>query len=172
MSYKNLVILCCGDTSIHKEWVKPNREFDVMIIYFGDITDKYLEDTDRGLYVSDKGHKWGLTSNAYNTHKELISRYDAVWCPDEDIRITSNDINRCFDIFHGNKLSLAQPSLYPLNSSHGITNTNHGNLLRYTNFVEIMAPMFSINAFEILSTTFNESVSGWGLDWAWPKILG
>jgi len=43
--------------------------------------------------------------------------------------------------------------------------------LRYTNFVEIMMPMMSQSTYQQLSHTFSENVSGWGLDFYWPKLL-
>lgn len=33
---KNLVVLRCGDTSLHQEWVNEKSQFDVVLSYYGD----------------------------------------------------------------------------------------------------------------------------------------
>lgn len=47
-----------------------------------------------------------------------------------------------------------------------------GNVLRYTNFVEIIAPCFSRNAFEKCRDSFTYNKSCWAIDVLWDKILG
>ena len=33
---KNLVVVRCGDKSLHENWLKGNVEYDVAVSYFGD----------------------------------------------------------------------------------------------------------------------------------------
>ena len=47
----------------------------------------------------------------------------------------------------------------------------YASLLRYTSFVEIMAPCFHRDAIWKLVPTFNRNLSGWGLDCIWPGML-
>jgi hypothetical protein len=49
---------------------------------------------------------------------------------------------------------------------------NRSFRLRYTNFIEVMAPCFSAKALAKLLPTFDENLSGWGLDYVWPMLLG
>lgn len=74
---------------------------------------------------------------------------------------------------HG--LALAQPSLYDQYLSHDIVKTRQeeGSLVRFTNFVEVQAPVFHGRALDILAPTIlDERVKcGWGLDYAWPHLL-
>ncbi|MDB5820411.1 MAG: hypothetical protein JWQ11_4051, partial [Rhizobacter sp.] len=69
------------------------------------------------------------------------------------------------------RLHLAQPALTP--DSFHTWNTlllEPGCHLRYTGFVEVMAPLFSQHALSVCASTFAESRSGWGLDWVWPVL--
>lgn len=59
-----------------------------------------------------------------------------------------------------------------LKVQHPITLKNEGLSFRHTNFVEIMAPLFSRQALLQCLFTFNISISGYGLDLIWPKVLG
>jgi hypothetical protein len=71
-----------------------------------------------------------------------------------------------------NRLLLAQPSLHPGSFfNHKLTIHDHRYVLRYTRFVEIMMPAFSRAALVLCLPTFRMSVSGWGLDYLWPRCL-
>jgi hypothetical protein len=45
-----------------------------------------------------------------------------------------------------------------------------GFALRYTNFIEIMAPAFATPLLAQLRGSFGTSVLGWGLDFYWPRF--
>jgi len=82
-------------------------------------------------------------------------------------------INEFFHIARTFKLNLSQPALHDLNVEHKILIQRPSMLLRYTNFVEIMAPLLSIQALLHLMPTLdnNEIKSAWGLDFVWPYLL-
>ena len=167
---KNLVISPIGENSLHREWLAGDREFDFMGIYYGDNGDKYKEDCD--YYIKAKGLQWKLNQDVYINHKDILCKYDAIWCPGDDISMSTESINRAFSIFHEYKLRLAMPSLSPgPGCSLPITNPEKGTKIRYTNFVEALAPIFTYESFEYLHPTFTESISAWGIDWVWCKLL-
>jgi hypothetical protein len=56
--------------------------------------------------------------------------------------------------------------------SHNITLPVINNILRYTNFVEVLAPLFSLEALLKVYQTFDLNYSGWGYDYLWPYLLG
>ena len=82
-------------------------------------------------------------------------------------------INEFFNIAKEYKLNLSQPALHDLNVEHQILIQRPHTLLRYTNFVEIMAPLLSISALLHLMPTLDtdEIKSAWGLDFVWPYLL-
>jgi hypothetical protein len=68
---------------------------------------------------------------------------------------------------------LAQPALMPDSFYLWPVTVKHFKYnLRYTKFVETMVPIFSPEALRICLSTFNKNISGWGLDFIWPKLLG
>ncbi|WP_227938053.1 DUF707 domain-containing protein [Alkalihalobacillus deserti] len=168
-----LVMARVGDNSLHKEWLQPNeyKIFDLYLEYYGDGSNDYRGDCD--FYTEAKDSKWPRFYKIMEQWGESILKYDAIWMPDDDIRTNCSAINKMFHIFMSHNLALAQPALTRDSYySHGITLENYGYTLRYTNWVEVMVPIFSREALQLLWPTFNKSISGWGLDSIWPKILG
>lgn len=173
---KNRYLVFCraSDQSLHNEWIndKANKNFDLFIEYYGIEDKKYMEECD---YYSHYPAK-----TKFPRLFELIQKgdvnffdYDAIWFGEDDIQTTTNNINSMFKIFTDHNLWLAQPALTKESFiAHSITQERPGSILRYTNFVEVMVPIFSPFALEKCLETFSKSASGWGLDFVWPKILG
>ena len=168
---RNLVLAAVGDDSLHRRWLRGRPDFDLFLVYFGEQPGRYAGD---GTYHLDaRGQKWQLIHRAITGDPERIARYDAVWCPDDDIAISASGINACFAVLRDYNLQLAQPAVaYGRNVSHPLCAEHAGLLLRYTRFVEIQAPMFSRAALRKLTPTFAETGTGWGLDLVWPGLLG
>jgi hypothetical protein len=99
--------------------------------------------------------------------------YDHVWMPDDDLMAGWADINLMFALCAEYDLMLAQPSLaMDCFINHPITQRDPRMLMRFTSFVEIMAPVFSHAALRRCAPTFSESRSGYGLDHVWPRLIG
>ncbi len=69
------------------------------------------------------------------------------------------------------QLQVAQPAL-TWNSYFGHLTTvrNKRFRLRYTNYVEVMAPYLSANLLAMALPLFNSNLSGWGLDFVWARF--
>lgn len=168
----NLVIATVGDNSLHKEWIKESPNFDLVLLYYGDNPDKAISYTDDTPHVySAKGFKWWLIKSFLEASSELTSKYEYIWFPDDDISISTKEVNSLFSIAKEYDLWLCQPSLRGY-VSHQITLSQPDSLLRYTNFVEVMSPLMSLNTVNILKETFDINYSSWGLDGIWPYMLG
>lgn len=170
---KFLVIARVSDDSLHKEWISPSEDknFDLFLEYYGQHSNRYAEDCQ---YYSEC--KTGtLFPRMYEIIKNnpFIFDYDAIMIACDDVDMNATKINKMFQIFMSYNLWLAQPALTRDSFySHWVTLQDEGNKLRYTNFVESMAPVFSSDALSICWNSFEKSISGWGLDFAWPKLLG
>lgn len=166
---KNLVILAAGKESLHRQckWVS-NENFDLMINYYGSGNDEFLHDAI--YYERFKGTKFNIVSQLYNKFKDVIDSYNYIFIPDDDLYITAEDLNRFFVIVEKYNLQISQPSLIGW-ASLPITLHHPGNVLRYTNWVEIMCPCFSSSAFKKCSETFSENDTNWGIEWLWTKAL-
>lgn len=167
----NLVLACVGDESLHPGWLsgRGRRSFDLFLVYYGDRRGRYREQCEH--YRQAKGTKWELISEALRGGLELED-YRAVWLPDDDLRADLHTVNRLFRVFQRFGLHLAQPALERDSYvSHDITLRRPFWRLRYTTFVEIMAPLFSREALSLLRHSFGMNRTGWGLDYYWYDRL-
>ncbi|MFC9432253.1 hypothetical protein [Nocardia sp. NPDC057030] len=169
---RNLVVLRAGDASLHTEWLAgPHpRTWDLVISYFGD--DPHRFRTDSVLRLDRKGPKWPALHHVLTVDlAETLAEYDYVWLPDDDLATDTYTINELFEYAAQYRLSLAQPALTEDSFyTHEITLVDRRFELRYTNFVEIMAPCFSREFLARCLPTFDATQTGWGLDFHWPRF--
>ena len=117
--------------------------------------------------------KFPAVCETNRTHGEFLGKYRAALFLDDDVKLRFEDVDRLFEMMSTYKLEIAQPSLSAHSySSWPITLRRPAFRFRYTNFVEIMAPLFSAAALARCLPTFRKSASGWGLDLIWPALLG
>ena len=171
---RNLVIVCAGDNSLHQEgnWYCDHRSFDLCIVYFGSdegVAARFEKDSD--YFIRREGPKWQLIRHTLT--QTFWQRYEYIWLPDDDLSIDVPSINKFFSLAKSHGLNLCQPALVDLNVEHKILIQRPGNVLRFTNFVEIMAPCLRREALKHLFKTLDEDriKSGWGLDLVWPHLL-
>jgi hypothetical protein len=165
---RTLAVVRCGDNSLHESWTAGSRDFDFAISYFGNDLDKKYPGSK---YVDQyKGGKWDGLFHFFQIFPQALIDYDYFWFPDDDISATSDDINKLIDIGYRNNLELFQPTL-DVNSfySHLITLQHPSFKIRYSNFVEIMAPMVSRDLLVKVLPTMDGTRSGFGLDFIWPR---
>lgn len=167
---RNLIILRAGDASLHPAWTQgADRDFDIFVSYYGSSAGRHLDDAD--YYEARPGPKWPALAALLREHDALLDAYDAFWFPDDDLAADTAVLNRMFAFFHAHQLALAQPAL--TRDSYFTWSTllqAPRAQLRFTRFVEVMAPIFSRAALRLCAPTFDESRSGWGLDWIWPTL--
>ncbi len=167
---RHLVVLRAGDRSLHPQWLAgPDRDFDLYISYYGTTPGRYQADADH--YEARRGPKWPRIGELLKRNPQLIEDYESFWFPDDDLAADTASIDRMFAFFRAYELCLAQPAL--TSDSYYTWDTllqDKRCHIRYAGFVEIMAPIFSREALRVCAPTFEESRSGWGLDWVWPAL--
>ena len=171
MKHKNLVISAVGDQSVHATWLSDPeaREFDVCLIYFGDQKNRYAKDAD--YYFTRKGVKLSMIHEiAEEGFGEVLSGYEMIWIPDDDIAADTHQINELFRLAKKHRLQIAQPAIGEGDVSYEALRWHHEYLLRCTGFVEMMCPLFTADAFARVLPILTENVSGWGLDWVWSSM--
>jgi hypothetical protein len=168
---KNLVFLRVGDTSTHRDWIgdPATRSYDVWLDYYGE--------GDSSQWSGDAAHLTdGPNTNKFGRIVALLpelSRYEAIWFPDDDIRVDPAGVERMFATFRRLEMLLAQPSLADGSYvAHEITRWNGSFEVRYTNFVEAMCPLFSREALQRCAPALTKVFSAFGLDMVWARILG
>lgn len=165
---KNLVFTSAGDnTEFYKNWLAKNREYDVWVVYYGnndEIFRKYESLVDR--IWRRKGSKFQNFYYIYQNYYNDIMKYDAFYIVDDDIIMSTDDINKLFNILYKYNLSICQPSFTDDSKiSHKVTVQIPQNKLRYTNFIEVNTPVFSKKALLKLMKYYDPSLIGWGIDY-------
>ena len=167
-----LVIVRAGDRSLHPRWTNSaaTRSWDLVVSYYGSDAALYRDASVKR--IDDAGAKWpGL--HRLLCRERFWRDYDYVWLPDDDLAIDEAGVDALFATVAAHDLALAQPALsWPSFYSHPITIRHPSFRLRFTDFVEIMAPCFARSALDICIETMAESASGWGFDWVWPQQVG
>jgi Protein of unknown function (DUF707) len=169
---RNLVLVRAGDNSLHPHWLAGDgeRNWDIVVNYYGDDPERFRQpDVVR---IDSKGPKWPALQALLTENPDFLNRYDYIWLPDDDLMARQPDINRLFDICRRYTLGVAQPALsWDSYYSHLLTLRNEKYELRFTNYVEIMAPCFAAEVLRKTVPLLNCSLSGWGLDFVWPKLV-
>lgn len=172
-SARALVIARVGDESLHGTWCAPRSErtFDVALDYYGDDPGRYADECD--FYTHTPGTKFPAVATWIHDHGDVLDNYDFVFLPDDDLACSPGDIERLVRVAAAFDLWLAQPALTAESyHSYPFTVQDETALLRFTDFVEIMAPIFSREALRRCAPSFTLTRSGWGLDFLWPFLLG
>lgn len=163
-----LAVVRCGDSSLHKSWV--GADVDIAISYFGDRDPHFPEAKFVHLY---KGGKWDGLFDFFKAFPRVQGEYDYFWFPDDDLRSTPSDIDRLMTTGHALRLDLFQPALdQDSYFSHLITLRHPSFGVRFTDFVEIMAPALSARLLDRALPTMSGTRSGFGLDFLWPRMAG
>ena len=166
---RNLVVLRCGDASLHRTWLSPNRRWDLAISYFGKDEERSFPEA---AYVHRfKGGKWDGLYSFFAAHPTLIDAYDYFWLPDDDIEADGDGIDRLFRLMATNDMELAQPSLSaPSYMSHLVCAWNPLFAFRNVNLIEIMVPVLKASLLRKVLPLFEGSKSGFGIDFVWHRF--
>lgn len=167
----NLVFIPANEESKHLEWVQDaSRDWELFVNFYGDDPTEVLN-SPHEYFSQQKGWKYEVFFDLWKSGR--LPEFDFIWMPDDDIETSWSNINRLFEYAQRFNLSLAQPALTSDSYwAHEITVVQSDFRLRYTSFVEIMCPLFSRDCLEQLVNTFEGSIFAWGLDSAWPHLLG
>ncbi len=168
-----LVVLRIGSDHRVASWAcQPARirGWDLLLSPYDAISD--LSAFEPTLTLPYKGGKWDAIHRLFTDWPELLNAYDYIWIPDDDIEMPQDGpANLLAEAdFHG--LDLCQPALTAdSHFSHLVTVRNRFTRLRYTNFVELMAPMMRP---AILAQALPLMEGRWaakGLDYIWQGFV-
>lgn len=165
-----LALFRAGANSLHPAAVARLHEqnFDYALSWFGAEPPQHAEGA--AFVHAVRGPKWDGLAQTIREHWDAIQHYRYVWLPDDDLLCVPEDISRMFAIADELQLELAQPALTPDSyATHLITLQHSAFQLRFTNFVEIMAPLLSADMLARAYPTMVGQVSGYGLDSLWPR---
>lgn len=163
------MVVRCGDKSLHKHWGAPARTWDLAVSYYGTTDDAFPEADYVHRY---KGGKWDGIASFFAENPDCLEKYEYVWFPDDDILTENSAVVALFEAARTFKLDLCQPALSEQSYfSHLITLCDPSFRLRYTNFVELMVPVFSRSLLRKAQPQFQSTRTGFGLDFLWPRLI-
>lgn len=172
---RNLVFFRCGRNSVHYAMYPfpAQRSWDCMLSFYEDSQPLDLQNVE--YVLSGSLSKWhGFAQARFETPALRLEDYEYIFLVDDDVRFGSvADIDRLFDIARDQRFAVCQPSLSPSSHAFWEVSRHHPSWhVRYTNFVECMAPVFSASAITALREDLCAAVSGCGLDLILHKALG
>ncbi|MDE1948592.1 MAG: DUF707 domain-containing protein [Burkholderiales bacterium] len=169
-SKRHLVVFRCGDSPLLQPDRIPlaQRSWDYAV-------STYSENSDFGreaLFLDrHPGPKWKAVHQCMSRYQAQFSNYDYIWFPDDDLEGDETQINTLFEAAQNYELDLCQPALTHNSYWNHVTTLEHSLFhLRFTNFVEVMAPMFSRAMLDRVEPYFESALSGWGLDAIFPTL--
>ncbi len=166
-----LALFRAGPSSLHPHAVQrlAEQNFDYALSWFGDTPPQHAEGAVFVHHV--KGAKWPGLEQTLLAHWDQIQAYSHVWLPDDDLLCVPEQVSRMFSICSDLHLDLAQPALTPDSYFTHVSTLQHAAFqLRFTNFVEIMAPVLSADLLARVFHTLKNQISGFGLDAVWPRF--
>jgi hypothetical protein len=171
----NLIVFRAGARSVHRDLfpLPPQRTWDLALSCYEPPTESDLAQAD--IVTTGAVAKWDAFAQMRFGRPEFrFDQYDYVCLADDDVVFKdAGDIDRLFGIAREHRLSICQPSLTPQSYGFwGVTQHHPSWFLRYTNFVECMAPVLSAEAIEVLREDLCAAVSGCGLDLVFHSALG
>ncbi len=167
MTRPYLLYVSCAKGKTEIELFGEGRQFDVAV---NDYTGSGETPAEAEYRFSEDEWKFRHVHTRLNG---AMSDYRAVGLFDDDIKVSTTDLNRLFAIGDALGLKLWQPALDEgSRATWPITRRVRGSLARSVDFVEIMCPIFSREGLRICLPTFSENLSGWSLDTVlWRGLL-
>lgn len=174
MSKPNLLVIACGASSLHQQWIEDHTKFnfDLFLIQYDDSAYSDQNSTKTKFHVRSKGFKFPLTCK-YVT-REVYRDYKQIALFDDDVKAQPSLIHNLFEVANQANFDMCQPALtHDSCYSHLATLAIPGAFFHLTNTVEIMCPIFSNRALNLVINEFDvyPDSQGYGLDVGWPVIL-
>lgn len=167
---KNAVFVPVGKDSLHRQLLKGDADFDLHLLIYDGSYNKFCNDSD--FVACDAGYKMDMIYRYLHRHPELFEKYEYFFLLDDDILISTEEVNRLFSMMREYQLKIAQPSLVMSYYTYKHTAFHPFYILRYTNFVEMMMPCFSRDALKAVLPTFEKEIRWCGIEMHWPVLVG
>lgn len=164
-----------GDKSFHPNWLQnegAGRLWDMHISYYGAEADPYPDRPADVTVTREQGTKFPGLAECLRKLGPRLDRYAYIGLPDDDLIADCRIWNRAFEIMLKYRPALAQPALDRRSFyAYPILLQRPKYILRWTNFVELMTPIFSRQALAEALPDFERSKSGWGMDYYWAHLF-
>jgi len=163
MARENLVIIRAGKNSLHNKWENNEfgkRSFDIATIYYEIVEGIKAQDVAEFSELHPGAKIGGILSWCAD-NKSLITKYNRIALIDDDIMTSHKDLDRLFSYSDIIGAEIAQPALsHQSYYTSPITRQHRSFLHRWTNWVEIMCPVFRSSTLLSCLDSFEEMAHG------------
>ncbi|ESZ19170.1 MULTISPECIES: DUF707 domain-containing protein [unclassified Mesorhizobium] len=163
------MIVRAGRGSLHAGWAQRTgeAEFDLLVAAYQAGAPGGAE----GFNIFLPGRKIAGYHSLFEDYPEILTQYEYIALIDDDIETTAHELNRLFGIGRQYNLDLFQPALaWDSHFSYAATLTNRKHyVLRYTNTVEMMCPVFSAKYLAAARSLFGLGYET-GIDLLWTRL--
>lgn len=184
LARRSVVVAAVGDAWDAGAWLdRPDAAtFSVVAIYYGRNPSYRCERC--AATVHRRGPKFRLVADLLLGDEALFASiappggFDYIMFADDDLTgMDTCAFNKVFALVRVLDLLIAQPAVCRDGERsytfHDVCYAHRGYVARFSNFVEIMAPVVRWDLWsEVLRWTLDQSWTGMGLDWGWPYFLG
>jgi hypothetical protein len=159
-----------GDKNAIRLWLAGDtpRRWDLVAAYYGDNDDQFAEISRLCSYAfRTKGSKFQNLKKLISEHPAFFDRYSHVWVCDDDILMSTLQINEAFDITERLGFWVAQPAdRREGRNSHWITCFAGPSWdYRIVNFVEVRMPIFRRDKLIEFLAVYDGSLVGAGIEY-------
>jgi hypothetical protein len=168
---RNLVVVRAGRTSLHTSWIDgPGpASFDLLVARYE--PGPSLGELDGHAEIEIPGRKVAGFAQLFRDHPTLLDRYAFIALLDDDLLAAQPDLERLFAFGDRHHLDLFQPSLsWRSHFTYAASLCNPHYRLRYTNFVEMMCPVFRAAHLRRALPLFELSFET-GIDILWSRLV-
>jgi hypothetical protein len=154
-----------GDSKV--PFLNVARSFDVALNYYdGSNLPDNLVASEADYVIRQVGTKTTAIKSILEVRPEIFLSYEAVLFLDDDVSISTPDVEKLFNTMSTYGLDLAQASLSRESRCYFdvLKQPNPGTSLIPLTAVEIMMPVISSRALSECGWVFQEGMSGWGID--------
>ncbi len=167
---KNLVFTSAGERKFRdknnnpiertpiNEWTKGLKDFDLVTYCYDD---SEIGKDKSNLWVQRKDTKFRNFYHYAHRYPAHLEQYDYVWIVDDDMFMSTDDINEMFYLMEEYNIDLGTPS-FDVDGMHyvDILVNDPNYILRYSNYIECAAHIFSRDALKKVKHTFADTLSG------------
>ncbi len=170
---ERLVVLRIGADHRCGGWAKAakaRRGWRLLLSPYDDRVDVAAFDAD--WVVPRAGGKWDAIHDIRRDRPDIFADAKLIWLPDDDLEAEPAAVEALFRYAETWGLALCQPALTADSVySHYVTVENPHTTLRFTNFVELMAPLMRREVFEAAAPHMAGSGAAKGLDFVWHRAV-
>ncbi|KAL6506400.1 hypothetical protein OROGR_024581 [Orobanche gracilis] len=152
---------------------KFSEDFQIMLFHYDGRTTEWdqFEWSQRAIHISvRKQTKWWYAKRFL--HPDVVAAYDYIFIWDEDLGVEHFSAEKYIKLVKKHGLEISQPGLEPNNGLTWQMTKRRGDREVHKIFVEIMAPVFSREAWRcVWHMIQNDLVHGWGLDFALRRCV-